>query len=318
MSGKGVGLVLSGGGGKGAYHIGVWKALRELSVDINIKGISGTSVGALNTVLFAQGDYYLAEGVWKSISSDIILKLDFKKLLLKLVTMGVLKGNLYTLSLILSDVYGGGLFSREGLLEIIDEYVDLYDIKNNELDLFATAYNINTLSVDYLCLNNREIDSIKKVLLATSALPIIFDKEKVDGNVYIDGGVKDNIPIKPLYDKGFRTFIVVHLNRNSVVDKEKFKDANIIEIVPSNDQGDLINGTLDFSKEGINKRIDQGYNDALKVLKPIYEMGLIQAKLGLTLHNFKKDEFRFRQKKEKIIKDRKSIKSELDKLLKTY
>lgn len=318
MSGKGVGLVLSGGGGKGAYHIGVWKALRELSVDINIKGVSGTSVGALNTVLFAQGDYYLAEGVWKSISSDIILKLDFKKLLLKLVTMGVLKGNLYTLSLILSDVYGGGLFSREGLLEIIDEYVDLYDIKNNELDLFATAYNINTLSVDYLCLNNRKIDSIKKVLLATSALPIIFDKEKVDGNVYIDGGVKDNIPIKPLYDKGFRTFIVVHLSRNSVVDKEKFKDANIIEIVPSNDQGDLINGTLDFSKEGINKRIDQGYNDALKVLKPIYEMGLIQAKLGLTLHNFKKDEFRFRQEKEKIIKDRKSIKSELDKLLKTY
>ena len=52
-----IGLVLAGGGGKGAYHIGAWKALKQFEVDKNIGSISGTSVGALNAVLFALGNY---------------------------------------------------------------------------------------------------------------------------------------------------------------------------------------------------------------------------------------------------------------------
>lgn len=64
---KGVGLVLAGGGGKGAYFIGVWKALREYGVDKNITALSGTLIGELNAVLFAQGDYELAEHIWRGI-----------------------------------------------------------------------------------------------------------------------------------------------------------------------------------------------------------------------------------------------------------
>lgn len=58
----GVGLVLSGGGGKGAYKIGVWQALDEFGATGNIKG---TPVGALNAALFAQGDLSRALQVWK-------------------------------------------------------------------------------------------------------------------------------------------------------------------------------------------------------------------------------------------------------------
>ena len=49
------GLVLSGGGGKGAYELGVWKALVEMKLDKYIEVISGTSIGAFNAALFAQG-----------------------------------------------------------------------------------------------------------------------------------------------------------------------------------------------------------------------------------------------------------------------
>ncbi|WP_406542034.1 patatin-like phospholipase family protein [Clostridium ljungdahlii] len=89
---KGIGLVLTGGGGKGAYHIGVWKALREYGIDKNITAISGTSVGILNGILFAQGNYNVAETVWKNISKDKILKLDMKKIILKLLEIGLIKG----------------------------------------------------------------------------------------------------------------------------------------------------------------------------------------------------------------------------------
>ena len=48
-----LGLVLAGGGGKGAYQVGVWKALSEYGLAQRVTVISGTSVGALNGALFS-------------------------------------------------------------------------------------------------------------------------------------------------------------------------------------------------------------------------------------------------------------------------
>ena len=57
---KKIGLVLSGGGAKGAYEVGVWAALEQLGLTGSIDGIIGSSVGALNAVLFALGDLAFA------------------------------------------------------------------------------------------------------------------------------------------------------------------------------------------------------------------------------------------------------------------
>ena len=58
------GIVFSGGGTCGAYQIGFWKALRESGLEEYVTGISGSSVGAMNALLFAQGDLEKAEKVW--------------------------------------------------------------------------------------------------------------------------------------------------------------------------------------------------------------------------------------------------------------
>ncbi len=68
-----LGLVFAGGGGRGAYQIGVWRALREYGLDRRVCTVSGTSVGALNAALFAQGDLSIAESVWEHISPAQIL-----------------------------------------------------------------------------------------------------------------------------------------------------------------------------------------------------------------------------------------------------
>lgn len=66
------GIVFCGGGAKGAYQIGVWKRLRELGLDKEIVGVSGASIGAMNSMLFAQGNYDIAEEVWRETKeSDI-------------------------------------------------------------------------------------------------------------------------------------------------------------------------------------------------------------------------------------------------------
>lgn len=312
---SGVGLVLAGGGGKGAYFIGVWKALKEYGVDKNIRAVSGTSVGALNAVLFAQRNYDIAESAWKNILAEDILKVDLKKILLGFIGFKFQSIETQLLKAFITKRYGTGIFSRQGLVDIIDENVDLDYISNCEMDIFAAAYNLKKLRIEYLKINNEDTEIIKNILLASSALPIIFDNQEINGEIYCDGGIKDNVPIKPLYDHGIRNFIVVHLSRDSIVDNKEFKDANIIEIVPSKSQGDLVTGTLDFSKEGSTKRIEQGYRDAIKMLKPIYEMGLVQAKIGIQLNNFKADNQKFKEKKEKILSERANLKSELENIL---
>lgn len=61
-----IGLVLSGGGAKGAYEVGVWKALQEYGLDLDVKLISGASVGALNAGLFACTTSDEAKTLWEN------------------------------------------------------------------------------------------------------------------------------------------------------------------------------------------------------------------------------------------------------------
>ena len=77
-----IGLVLSGGGGKGAYELGVWKALKDLGVDRYIDVFSGTSIGAFNAVLFAQDNLEAAEALWEEVTIEKLIpisKLDLLK-----------------------------------------------------------------------------------------------------------------------------------------------------------------------------------------------------------------------------------------------
>ena len=67
-------LVLSGGGSRGAYEIGAWRALRELGV--RFQGVYGTSIGALNAALVARGDVDAAVKLWQNISISQILTVE--------------------------------------------------------------------------------------------------------------------------------------------------------------------------------------------------------------------------------------------------
>ena len=65
---SGIGLVLAGGGAKGAYQTGVWRALRETGLSTLITGISGVSIGAINAALFLLGDWREAYELWMGMS----------------------------------------------------------------------------------------------------------------------------------------------------------------------------------------------------------------------------------------------------------
>lgn len=242
------GLVLAGGGGRGAYQIGAFKALWENNLEDYITGISGTSVGALNAVLFAYGDEAAARDAWSNITPKQFLEvspemIDFKE----------------------------GIVSREGLLDILDNYVNMEEIRTSERTIYVTATEFNRYgtgegTAKYFKLNYMPVADMKDMLLASSALPVIYSPIVIDGKMYRDGGLKDNLPIEPLYRDGIRHFIVIGLSEEQKIDYDKYPDAEFVFIKPSRSIGDFWDGTLDFTAKDAKVRMELGYIDAVRVL----------------------------------------------------
>ena len=249
FSDKEWGLVLAGGGGKGAYQAGVFKALEQYGIGDYITAISGASVGALNMVLFDNANSILAEKIWGDISPSQFLTLDDNIIELK-----------------------EGIVSREGLLNLIDEYINLDNLRNSQRKLYVSLteygrYGEGEGIVKYITLNYNSDKKIKDYLLATSAIPIVYAPVEIDGKMYRDGGIRDNLPIKPLYDEGMRNFIVVALSHNTKISYEDFPDANFLFIKPHKSIGDFFDGTLDFSSRGAQLRMELGYLDGVRELE---------------------------------------------------
>ena len=165
-----------------------------------------------------------------------------------------------------------GLVSREGLLKMIDDYVNLEQVRTGDVTVYAAAteYDENGEgqgSIRYFELNNRPQDEIKDILLASSALPFIYTPVQIGDRKYRDGGLTDNLPIEPLYDKGIRHFIVIGLSMDRKIDYDRYPDAEFVYIKPSAEIGDFWNGTLDFTPRGAKVRMNLGYADAKRVLE---------------------------------------------------
>jgi NTE family protein len=290
-----IGLVFGGGGGKGAYQIGVWKALLELGFDKSVRAVSGTSVGALNAALFLQGDYRKAEKTWLTISPEKILSLKSASIVESLQQVGVnmIDSKMYRYA---QSIQGYGMFSRHGLLKLIDESINLNTIAGSKIPFYVTCCQLGSHKPKYFLMNGQSSERMKSLILATSAIPGIFQKEEIDGKYYIDGGIPligDNLPIRPIYQDGFDIIIVVPLNRSDVIDKSQFPKARIIEILPREHQGGLLDGTLQFTAAGAKRRIEQGYLDAKAILEPTLRAYRVEQHMSHTAHRVLRDHEEF-------------------------
>ena len=245
---QGVGLVLDGGGGKGAYQLGVLKALTEQELLTDVTMISGTSIGAVNAMLYALEDIDLMYRAWEDINMLMLVDID---------------GTSFTSS--------GLHCSREDMLSMIEKHIDFDKLKKSKYDIYNTIARLVSLpdnfEAEYRRLNDYDKETIKKIVLASTSLPVIYAPVEIDGCSYKDGGICDNSPVQPLYDAGVRQFIVIGLQHGKVLDTSKWPDAQFISIYPSHDLGDLFEGTLNFDKRSIEFREMLGYKDGLRAVK---------------------------------------------------
>lgn len=261
-SGERWALTLAGGGGKGAYEIGVWQALREIGLEKNLIAVSGSSSGALNAALISLNEFDKAKTIWSSIMPKQFLDINYDTII----------GPLNTL---VKRTLTAGLCSRDGLIEIIDKYLNLEQLADARIPAYVSISRyssdcIDCLSekpqVEYISLSEVSPDDSRQFLLASSAMPYIYPPEIIHGNVYRDGGLADNVPIYPMTSVGADNLIVVKLERDDKVDTSlysKFKE--VVEIVPSREIGDLFDGTLEFTNRNVQFRMLLGYYDTLRI-----------------------------------------------------
>lgn len=276
------GLVLAGGGGKGAYQIGVLKAIFEYGLEDQIVAVSGSSIGALNGVLFAQGDIALMESVWKEIEPEEILDIQatgadlMETLQEKFEVFGEFLGSI-SINEYLRKAKEEGICSREGLLKILEEEMDLQKVIHSSKKIYATIASMeNNIPVAKYCLlNGKTEEEIKQILLASSALPVVYDAVDIGGVFYRDGGLADNVPAMPIIQEGIENLIVVQLKPKDIrIDRNEDGLVNYLEISPSHTLGDFVTGTIDFTHHSILYRMSLGYYDAMRMLK---EAELIEA-----------------------------------------
>ena len=267
-----IGLVLAGGGGKGAYELGVWKALDELKLTKYITVFSGTSIGAFNSVLFAMNDMKKADELWEEVTMDKLVPISKSELIKRGIGLYIGGKNLQLAKKFLNYKLEHGAIANDGAIEVVEKYLDFNKIKENNKICYAACTKLSDFSAKYFKINDFDEETGKKIVLASASLPLIYDCTEVLGEKYIDGGIADNIPIQPVYGENCNIIIVVLLSKEVQVDRTLYPNSKLIVISPENLDENTITGTLNLNTDAKRIRIIEGYNDTINNLEPIKEL----------------------------------------------
>ena len=134
-----IGLVLAGGGGKGAYELGVWKALDELKLTKYITVFSGTSIGAFNSVLFAMNDMKKADELWEEVTMDKLVPISKSELIKRGIGLYIGGKNLQLAKKFLNYKLEHGAIANDGAIEVVEKYLDFNKIKENNKICYAAC-----------------------------------------------------------------------------------------------------------------------------------------------------------------------------------
>ncbi|MGH4125266.1 MAG: patatin-like phospholipase family protein [Clostridium sp.] len=244
------GVVLGGGGAKGAYEIGVWKALNELNVYVEV--VVGTSVGALNGAIMVQGDFDIAYNMWNDLTMS------------KIINFGqegdILSQNLSLASIIntiKSSLLSGGM-DVTPLKELLYTVIDEKKIRESKIDFGIVTFSLTDFKPINIFIKDIPEGKLIDYLLASSCFPT-FKPQIIDNKRYVDGGIYDNIPISLIFEKS-KNIILVDVSGLGRIKKVDTSNNKIIYIKNS----EYLGRTLQFNEENSKNNIKLGYFDTLR------------------------------------------------------
>jgi NTE family protein len=247
---KNTGLALGGGAVLGAAHVGTVRAIEELNIRIHY--IAGTSIGAFVAAFYAFGKN------WKELEkiASVMNWLDITGISLSRY----------------------GLLSNEKLGDMVIEQIGDKNIEDSEIPLAMVATDITTGEKVIL-----KKGSVAQAVRASTCIPGIFMPVEIDGQMLVDGGVVENVPVNTVKEMGAEYVIGVDLNAKYSYEKPD----NILDVILNSfnflmlqsdklhtDNADLlIKPDLSSFNRSDTDQVDElmkkGYEDSINVLKKI-------------------------------------------------
>ena len=251
MKDKEYALVLEGGGTRGAYQVGVWKAIKELG--IKIKAISGTSIGSLNGALILQDDIEDMIKLYENIEIKNIMevseKIDSRKNLFDITNVKSLA----------ADFIENKGIDNTPLRETINKYIDIDKIYNSDINFGLVTYSVKNKIPVQLFKEDIPKEKMVDYLMASSCFPI-FKAQKIGEVEFLDGGLYDNTPINMLIKKGYKNIIVADINGMGI--RRKMIDKNVyLKIISPKES---LGGSFEFNHDKIKNNIALGYLDTMR------------------------------------------------------
>lgn len=208
-------LVLSGGGAKGAYQIGVIQELFDRGIKIDL--VTGSSIGAFNGALLVE---FINSGMNTKQIGSILAKI-WRELDNFLVLNW--SGFLYNF---FNPFRIPSIFSNKMIKRTINKYIPINRLFNHytECQLSVTGTNLNKKELRIFDFNSGI--PVRKAVLASLAFPVGLPAVDIEGDRYVDGGTLDNAPLKEAILWGAKRIFVVFLQPLHVIDNHSKKRVN--------------------------------------------------------------------------------------------
>lgn len=302
-----VGLVLSGGGAKGAYQVGMLKAFGDMGGQVD--AVAGASIGALNGAVIACSlsvedaverlqKLWMDEVPYCSLIASALAERgrefmrDRLEMLASLLDEGSSPTSIRELLAFLDERF----FSLAPIRELLDEYVDVAALDDG-LPLYVSIYKsqgalldvlrcavaelgiVNTKRSEFEHIQGLSNEERIECLLASAALPAFFPAHKVKGSRYSDGGQggwwmqQGNTPVEPLVvDEHCDHVIVLHAGEGSLWSRDEYPNATVLEVRPTQAPSRFpIKDLLERDERVIASWIEQGYNDGKRTFRRVKE-----------------------------------------------
>ena len=254
---KEYGLVLDGGGARGAYQIGAWKALKEAGVKIS--AVAGTSVGALNGALICMDDLEKAEKIWSEMEFSRVMSVDDDWM--RQFFQGEQK--LGDILAELGRVFRDGGVDAAPLRKLIHENVDEEKIRGCGKEFFIVTFSLTDMKELELSVSDIPEGRLEDFLLASAYLVGFKNEPMEDGKRYIDGGIFNNVPADVLVEKGYTDLIEIRIYGPGREPRVSLpEDGEMYQIGPRVKLGSII----EFERERSRQNMKIGYYDAKRML----------------------------------------------------
>ena len=248
------GLVLGGGGSRGAYEIGVWRAARELKIDFDV--VTGTSIGALNGALVVQGDYDFAVDMWENMNYEAVMTN------VKAEDFTTLDGTRKAFRTALREIVADGGMEIGPLEELVRSRLDEEKIRQSPKEFGIVTVEIPSLKASEMAKEDIPQGQMADYLLASAACYPAFKRRTIDNKSYVDGGYRDNLPIDLAIELGANEIWAVDLQALGHVPQKLMYDIPVRYIRSYWDLGMFIT----FDPARIRRNMELGYLDTMKTL----------------------------------------------------